>query len=343
MNTEHFENRKADHLRLALDPAMEASGESGFDRIRLVHEALPELNIEDVSLETKFFGYKASSPFFISSMTAGHANGEALNLTLARVASSRRWPMGLGSQRRELTDGKAGDEWKRLRRLAPNGFFFSNLGLSQLIVAKPEKVLALVDALEAGALIIHTNPVQECLQPEGTPQFKGGLKALEKICKLSPVPVILKETGCGFSKPTLQRVKNIGLAAIDLSGYGGTHWGRIEGGRAPTDSAQKNAARTFKHWGIGTVASLENCAGLKTKAEIWASGGIRSGLDGAKAIALGARKVGFAKPALEAALKGEATLDAWMQGIEFELKMALFCSGFESPERLRKGSPWQKI
>lgn len=343
MNTEHFESRKADHLRLALDPAMEAAGESGFDRVQLTHEALPELNFSDVNLGTDFFGYAAASPFFVSSMTAGHLNGEALNLTLARAASARRWPMGLGSQRRELTDPAAKNEWKRLRRLAPNGFFLSNLGLSQLIVTKPAKVLELVEALGAGALIIHTNPVQEALQPEGTPQFKGGLKALEKICKESPVPVVLKETGCGFSKETLKRVANIGLAAIDLSGYGGTHWGRIEGGRAEASSPQRTAAQTFKGWGISTVESLEAAASVKTKAEIWASGGIRSGLDGAKAIAMGARKVGFAKPALEAALQGEAALTAWMERIEFELKVALFCSGEETPASLRKGRRWRKI
>lgn len=343
MDTQHFESRKADHLRLALDPAMEAAGESGFDRVQLPHEALPELNFADVDLSTDFFGYAAASPFFVSSMTAGHQNGEALNLTLARAASARRWPMGLGSQRRELTDSSAKSEWKRLRRLAPNGFFLSNLGLSQLIVTKPAKVLELVEALEAGALIIHTNPVQEALQPEGTPQFKGGLKALEKICKESPVPVVLKETGCGFSKETLKRVANIGLAAIDVSGYGGTHWGRIEGGRAAAASPQRTAAHTFRGWGISTVESLEAAASVKTKAEIWASGGVRSGLDGAKAIAMGARKVGFAKPALEAALQGEAALAAWMERIEFELKVALFCTGEETPASLRKGRRWRKI
>ncbi len=343
MNTEHFESRKADHLRLALDPAMEAVGESGFDRIRLPHEALPEINFREINLATAFFGYDAASPFFVSSMTAGHQNGEALNLTLARVASARRWPMGLGSQRRELTDPSARSEWKRLRRLAPNGFFLSNLGLSQLIVTKPAKVLELVDALEAGALIVHTNPMQEALQPEGTPDFKGGLRAIERICKESPVPVVLKETGCGFSKETLKRVSSIGLAAIDLSGYGGTHWGRIEGGRAPLKSTQQLAAQTFRGWGISTVDSLEAALSVKTKAEIWASGGIRSGLDGAKAIAMGARKVGFAKPALEAALQGETALDAWMQRMEFELKVALFCAGYSSPAGLRKGKRWQKI
>lgn len=344
MNTEHFESRKADHLRLALDPAMEASGQSGFDRVRLEHEALPEMDFSDVRLATSFFGFEAASPCFISSMTAGHANGEALNLTLARVASARRWPMGLGSQRRELTDPGARNEWTRLRRLAPNGFFLSNIGLSQLIAHSPDDVLAIVESLEAGALIVHTNPLQESLQPEGTPQFKGGLKALERICRKSPVPVILKETGCGFSRATLARLKNVGIAAVDLSGYGGTHWGRIEGGRAPRTSHQATAARTFADWGIDTVSSLENAARASLgKKEIWASGGVRSGLDAAKAIAMGARKVGYAKPALEAALAGEAALDAWMSRIEFELKVALFCSGCETPDSLRKGKKWLKI
>ena len=346
MNTEHFERRKADHLRLALDPEMEALGGSGFDRIHLTHEALPELDFSELSLATPFFGFKAASPCFISSMTAGHANGEALNLTLAKVASSRRWPMGLGSQRRELTDSGASQEWKRLRRLAPNGFFFSNLGLSQLITNPVSKVLELVEALEAGAIIIHTNPMQECLQPEGTPQFKGGLKAIEKLCKASSVPVILKETGCGFSKETLRKATAVGIAAIDLSGYGGTHWGRIEGGRASAESLQKTAAHTFRGWGESSVASLENALSLGAKlkkTEIWASGGMRSGLDAAKALAMGARKVGFAKPALEAALAGEATLDAWINRIEFEMKVALFCSGCKTPDALRKEKRWQKI
>ena len=262
MNMDHFESRKADHLRLALDPAMEAQGESGFDHIHIPHEALPELNFSEVELSTRFFSYKASSPCFISSMTAGHANGEAVNLTLAKVASARRWPMGLGSQRRELTDPNARSEWTRLRRMAPNAFLLSNIGLSQLIGTKIEKILELVDALEAGAIFIHTNPLQECLQPEGTPEFKGGLKAISALCKRSPVPVILKETGCGFSQSTLEKLRSSGLAAIDLSGYGGTHWGRIEGGRAPAASLQQAAARTFAQWGESTVASLEAASRL---------------------------------------------------------------------------------
>src|SRR3989344_8231300 len=199
MNLETFENRKADHLRLALDPKMEALGGSGLDRIRLIHEALPELNFSELKIEAKFWKFQAASPFFISSMTAGHNKGEALNLILARVAGWRKWPMGLGSQRRELSDPYAKEEWKRLRKTAPKTFFMGNLGLSQLIVTPIARVLSLVETLEAGAMIVHTNPMQEVLQPEGTPEFKGGLRALEKLCKSSDVPVILKETGCGFS------------------------------------------------------------------------------------------------------------------------------------------------
>ncbi|MGE3262209.1 MAG: type 2 isopentenyl-diphosphate Delta-isomerase [Bacteriovoracia bacterium] len=345
MNTERFESRKADHLRLALDPSMEALGGSGFGQIHLVHEAIPELDFSEISLATNFWKYQAASPFFISSMTAGHHQGEALNFTLARTAARRKWPMGLGSQRRELTDSGAKTEWKRLRSEAPGALLFSNVGLSQIITNPVAKVLGLAESLQAAALIVHTNPMQEALQPEGTPNFKGGLKALEKLCKSSPVPVILKETGCGFSAATLKRLRTIGLSVIDLSGYGGTHWGRIEGGRAPDASIQKQAAQTFAGWGESTVESLYNAMQQKfpAKLEIWASGGIRSGLEAAKALALGARKVGFAKPALEKALLGEAELEAWMQAMEFELKVALFCTGSKSPEALRKAKKWRKI
>jgi isopentenyl-diphosphate Delta-isomerase len=340
MQTKQFESRKADHLRLSLDPKMEALGGSGFSQIHLIHEALPNLNLSEISLETKFWGEKAS-PLFISSMTAGHHQGEAINITLAKVAAKKRWPMGVGSQRRELSDPKAKEEWKRVRKLAPKALLMGNLGLAQLIQTPLKNVLELANSLEASALFIHANALQEAIQPEGTPNFKGGLKALEKLAKASQVPVVLKETGCGFSKETLKRLKGIGLAAVDVSGFGGTHWGRIEGGRAADSSPQAMAAKTFENWGESTVDSLLAAQGVSL--EIWASGGIRSGLEAAKAIALGARKVGFAKPALEAALQGEESLEKWMSQMEFELKVALFCTGCKTPEELRKGKRWRKI
>jgi isopentenyl-diphosphate delta-isomerase len=184
------------------------------------------------------------------------------------------------------------------------------------------------------------------LQPEGTPHFKHGLRALENICKNSKVPVILKETGSGFSPATLRKIRKLGLSAVDVSGLGGTHWGRIEGGRAPGTLFQA-ASHTFANWGEGTIDSLfaakASFSKTKKKPELWASGGIRNGLDAAKAIAIGANKVGLAQPALEAALEGEAALHAWMDRIEFELKIALFCTGSKDVTALQKETKWQKI
>ena len=334
-----FENRKSDHLRLALHPDNEAAGQSGLEKIQLMHEALPEMDFAELKIESKFWKYAAASPHFISSMTAGHAQGEPINLTLARVCAEKRWPLGVGSQRRELNDPEASREWKKLRQSAPKVALMGNLGLSQLIHTKTDDLLRLLDALEPIAFFIHTNPLQEALQPEGTTHFKGGRKAIEKFCKISNLPVILKETGCGFSAGTLRRLRGLGLAAVDISGFGGTHWGRIEGDRG--NSVQKNIAVTFRNWGISTLDSM--MATRTTGLNIWASGGIRSGLDAAKCIALGAQKVGFAKPALENAIKGEELLASWMDQVERELKIALFCTGSKSPEALRKGKKWQKI
>jgi len=343
-----FESRKADHIRLSLDSKNQAIGASGFEQIHLFHEALPECNFSDIDLRSHFWRYEASSPCFISSMTAGHHKGESLNLCLAKIAGKKKWPMGLGSQRRELTDPAAHEEWKRLRKKAPDTAFFSNLGLTQLIEVGATKALKLVENLESIAFIIHTNPLQEALQEEGTPNFTGGLKALEKLCKNSKVPIIIKETGSGFSPYTLKKLLALGVAVIDVSGLGGTHWGRIEGGRAHENSLRAKAAETFAYWGEPTVSTLLNATKLRSlkkgcKTEIWASGGIRSGLDVAKSLAIGANKVGFAKPALEAAVLGEESLEKWINLIEIELRIALYCTGSKNINALQRGRKWQKI
>lgn len=347
MDLRRFEDRKADHLRLSLDSANDAM-HYGLDHIRLEHDAIPEINLADVSINTNFWKYTAASPCFISSMTAGHQGGEALNMRLAKVAGKRRWPMGLGSQRRELSDPQAAMEWKKLRQAAPSAFLFSNLGLAELIKTPLEQVLRLTESLEAGALIIHLNPLQESIQPEGTTNFAGGLKALEALVKRSQVPVIAKETGCGIGEKSAKKLLSAGVSVIDVSGYGGTHWGRIEGARASEQNANKQAkaAVTFKSWGIPTVDSILALAKVvsesQTKTEIWASGGIRTGLDAAKCLSLGATKVGYAKGALSAALAGEAELEAWMDQIEFELRLSLFNTGCLKPADLRSVT-WQKI
>ena len=339
-----FEGRKREHIQLALNSAHQASGLSGLDRIRLTHEALPELDLDEVILASTCLGRPSSTPFYIAGMTAGHPDAPQLNRLLAEACQERGWMMGVGSQRRELeatgSDRNAleVDGWSSLRRDVPRLTLLANIGISQLILSSTASVRRLVDSIAAQALVVHANALQEALQPEGTPRFKGSYAALTRICAEVGVPVVLKETGCGFSAETLRRLRETGFAAIDVSGLGGTHWGRIEGARAPIGSAQSQAAQTFANWGEPTIETV--IAAHQERAsggwDIWASGGVRTGLDAAKLIALGASQVGFAKPALEAAMGGGESLRQWMSAREYELRVALFCTGCISPSVLRE-------
>jgi len=328
-----FEKRKRDHITFALKDENEAAGQSGFSHIQLQHEALPDLNFSEITLETLRLGQKVSVPFIVSSMTAGHAASPQLNARLAEACQRRGWWMGVGSQRRELFDQAARDEWQSVRALAPNVKLMGNIGVAQLIETPIDKVKELVEVLSASAMIVHLNALQECLQIEGTPNFRGGLKKITQLAKELNVPVVVKETGCGFSAETLQRLQDTGVRAVDVSGYGGTHWGRIEGERAAETDWQQAAAATFAGWGISTAQALKSA---KNKSyEVWASGGVRSGLDAAKALAMGAKTVGFAKPILQAALVSDEALDFRMSTIENELRVALFCTGSASIEALQ--------
>jgi isopentenyl-diphosphate delta-isomerase len=286
-------------------------------------------------------------------MTMGHTAASGLNHRLAHACAERGWAMGVGSQRREFESTEQATELARegrdLRKSAPGAFLLANLGLSQLAGGSPEsnadRVLRLVASIEAQALVIHLNALQEALQPEGTPRFRGGLKAIEEMVARihrtgAGIPVVIKETGCGISEATARRLGSAGVSAIDVSGLGGTHWGRIEGARAVSGSLQSTASATFADWGIPTLDSVRAAANAlsdnsRFRYSIWASGGVRNGLDAAKLIALGAHRVGFAQPALRAAMEGESALRAWMAQMEFELRVALFCTGSKSPSALR--------
>ena len=338
---ELFESRKADHIRLALDQATQAVGGSGLSGIQLVHEALPDLNFEDVSLEVQLFSKSCASPMFVSSMTAGHRGSLDLNLIMARVAEKRNWPMGLGSQRRQLNDRSADNEWSKIRKACPRVRFFGNIGLAQVITSPVSEVKRLAESAQAEAMIVHLNPLQECMQPEGTPAFKGGLQALERLVKDLKLPVIVKETGCGFSESTLRRLRGLGVFAVDVSGYGGTHWGRVEGGRSDRETMRAKASATFADWGIGTVESLRSAVQVGADYQVWASGGVRSGLDAAKLVALGARHVGFAMPVIEAAMQGEDALNERLELFEFEMKTALFCTGARTITELQEMKAWR--
>ncbi|MCM2322579.1 MAG: type 2 isopentenyl-diphosphate Delta-isomerase [Oligoflexia bacterium] len=337
-DTEQFEGRKREHIREALNPANQAIGLSGLDRIRLVHDALPELDLQDVRLDSLCLGRSAPTPFYVAGMTAGHPDAVRINQILASACAQRGWAMGVGSQRRELESPAAGalDHWKRLRDAVPDLVLIANIGVSQLIRAKTQDLRRLAEEMGAHALAIHLNPLQEALQPEGTPQFRGATAAINRVCSELDLPVVIKETGCGFSGETLRRFHGMGLGAVDISGLGGTHWGRIEGARAEAGSPRAAAAATFATWGESTVDSLLAARKSLPNVEAWASGGVRSGLDAAKLIALGAHRVGYAQPALEAALEGPDALQRWMEVQEFELRVALFCTGSATPEQLRR-------
>ena len=322
-----FEQRKRDHIELALMPENQANESNPFDAFTLIHEALPDLDFESISIHSSRFGQPVQTPFIVSSMTAGHQQGIDINRHLVMACETMHWAMGVGSQRRELTDPLAATEWQALRREYPNVSLLSNLGIAQLISTKPAHIQRLTDALQATALIIHCNPLQECIQPEGTPLFKGCWGALEQLVKTLSLPIIVKETGCGFSASTLRRLNDIGVAAVDVSGLGGTHWGRIEGHRTVQNSARQRASTTFRHWGIDTISSVLNALSIKPTYELWGSGGVRHGLDAAKLFALGVSSVGFAKPMLEAALHSADAVIAAMTAIEYELKVAMFCTG----------------
>jgi isopentenyl-diphosphate delta-isomerase len=327
-----FENRKRDHIRIALDPRSQTEGQTGLDSIELIHEALPDLNFKEVDISTSFSfskadNFKLSSPIFISSMTAGHEHGREINMALARLSDRRQILMGVGSQRRELSDSNAAEEWSQVRKQAPKARLLGNIGIAQLIKTPLDGIRRLIDATEAVALFVHVNPLQEVLQPEGTSDFKNSLQAIENLVKFAQVPVIVKEVGCGFSVSTLKRLADTGIAAVDVAGKGGTHWGRVEGYRSEESEMLYQVAQTYANWGISTVESLLNAEQARVSYEVWASGGVRSGLDVAKLCALGAKKVGIAKPFLEAALAGDSALENLLNRFETELKIALFCTG----------------
>lgn len=322
-----FEKRKRDHIALALMPDNQAHELNTLDNITLCHEALPDLDFNTIDISTMRFGNVVAKPFFVSSMTAGHQDATPINHHLIAACAESGWAMGVGSQRRELTDAKAAVEWRILRRDYPHVTLFSNLGIAQLISTPLETIQRLTDALQAEALIIHCNPLQECMQPEGTPNFQGCWHALENLVQSLHLPVIIKETGCGFSQPTLTRLNSLGIAAIDISGLGGTHWGRIEGLRAKDEPVRQKAAITFRNWGIDTVQSVRNAYKINPSFEVWGSGGVRHGLDAARLLAIGATSIGFAKPMLTAALQSVDCVIETMTTIEYELKVAMFCTG----------------
>ena len=335
-----FEDRKRDHIRLALDESAQQLVRSGYSKIKLVHQALPEIDYNDVSLKVKLLGHEVSTPHFVSSMTAGHQDSLKINRNLALAAAENGWLMGVGSQRRELTDNEASIEWREIVSSVPDLKLVSNIGILEVLTQNPEKIMELVVNLNAIGLYIHLNPLQEVFQNNSYLNFNGALAAIEKLVKQSHVPILVKEVGFGINKDMANSLFDIGVKVVDVSGHGGTHWAKIEALRQTKESIIYNSADAFADWGYSTVDCLLDLQDQVLFHQIWASGGIRSGVDSAKCMALGARAVGIAQPLMKAALVGANEVGHAMREFDFQLKTALFCMGIKRCEELLHKKVW---
>ena len=335
---QNYEKRKDEHIALALKEKNQAY-ETGLSCVQFIHSALPELNWNQLDISSNILGSIRRTPFFVGAMTGGTKTAYTINCRIAQACEERGWMMGVGSQRKQLEDPQAKKEWESIKKKFPRLSLMGNLGLSQLIHTPLEKIEEMVQSLGAVAMVIHTNALQECIQPEGTPQFQGGKKALSFLTQNLSVPVCLKETGCGFSYHTLKSICGLGLKAVDISGYGGTHWGRIEADRI--SGIGRQMGETFAEWGNSTLSSLLSSREIKNKDyEVWASGGIKNGLSAGQSLALGTNAVGIAGVILKKALEGEKELKDQMVLIEKELKIVLFCTGSQNITELRREEKW---
>lgn len=323
-------DRKAEHIQLALEHRMQLGG-SIFDDYRFSHAALPEIDYAALDLSLEFLGRRLEAPLLISCMTGGTELAATINRNLAVAAERTRVAIGVGSQRKALEDPAKADTF-RVREVAPSVPLLANLGAVQLNYGLGLRdCQQVVDMIAADALVLHLNPLQEAIQPEGQRNFASLLPKMGEVARGLPVPVIAKEIGCGISGATARSLVEQGIGIIDTAGVGGTSWARIEAQRA----GDLELGEVFAGWGIPTPVSIQEVrkAGAVT---VIASGGIRNGIDAAKAIALGADLVGLAYPFLQAAMESPERVVEKVQRIVQELRICMFCLGARTLADLRR-------
>jgi isopentenyl-diphosphate Delta-isomerase len=329
--------RKADHLQINLEKDVQSGLTTGLERYAFVHQALPELDLATLDTTVTLFGKTLRAPFLISSMTGGTRPAHTFNRRLAAAAQQAGIAMGLGSQRAALEHPELISTFQ-VRDVAPDILLFANLGAIQLNygcgVDDCRRAVAMIGA---DALILHLNPLQEAVQPDGDTNFSGLLKKIEAVChalRAEGVPVIGKEVGWGFSEQAARQLAEAGVAALDVAGAGGTSWTQVEMYRARTD-AQRRIAAAFVKWGIPTSEAVKNARRAAPHLPVFASGGLQNGIDAAKCVALGASLCGLAGPMLKAAARSRAALDEAILQLERELRITMFAAGYGTIAQLQ--------
>ncbi|RMF90324.1 MAG: type 2 isopentenyl-diphosphate Delta-isomerase [Methanobacteriota archaeon] len=328
-----IEDRKLDHISLSLSKEVESAVDTGFRDIIPVHRALPEQSLDEIDTSTSFFGKKLKAPLVIAGMTGGHEKAMRINEALATAAQEVGVAMGVGSQRAAIEDRGLGKTYSVVREAAPDAFLIANLGAVQFgaggyTIEEAEKAVSMI---EADALAIHLNPLHEAVQPEGDRDFRGCLEAVAALEGLS-VPWIAKETGAGISRTDAKAIEKAGAAGIDVGGLGGTSFAAVESYR---EGADRELAQRFRDWGIPTAASTIEVLEA-TSLPVISTGGLRDGVDLAKALALGAAAGGMALPLLKEAVKGPEAVKKKLSHIIGELKTAMFLMGAGDIDGLRK-------
>ena len=319
-------SRKDDHIRINLEEDVRSGLTNGLERYRFIHQALPELDLKDVDTSTIIFGHPLQAPILISSMTGGTQKAAVINRTLAEAAQEMGVAMGLGSQRAAIEHENVVNTF-RVRQVAPDILLFANLGAIQLNYGYSiDECRRAIDMVQADALYLHLNPLQEAVQPEGDTNFAGLLSKIEQVCQSVEVPVIAKEVGWGISSETARKLVNAGIAAIDVAGAGGTSWTQVEMHRA-TNPSQARLAAAFLEWGIPTAESIIQVRRTVPETPIFASGGLRTGLEISKSIALGAAMGGMAGPFLKSAVISLEDTIRTIQEIKREIQITMFASG----------------